>query len=169
MLCERCHRNTATTILTQTINGHASMEHLCAECAYQSGFTGLFNGFPFSQIFSGMNRAARGSTKRCPKCGASLQEIVNSGHMGCAECYRTFLSDLAPTIQSIHGKAAHVGKRPSSSVPKPTPIRPLLSEQIAQLKGDLQQAVREENFETAAKLRDQIRELSNGGDEKAEK
>lgn len=161
MLCERCHRNAATTILTQTVNGHTTTEHLCAECAYQSGFTGLFNGFPFSQILSGMNRAARTSTKRCPKCGATLQEIVNSGHLGCADCYTTFRSELMPTIQSIHGKAAHIGKKPKSSIPKPPPARPLLAERIAQLKDDLQQAVKEENFETAAKLRDQIRELSD--------
>lgn len=42
MLCERCHKNQATAVLTQTLNGRTTTEHLCAECAYKNGFTGLF-------------------------------------------------------------------------------------------------------------------------------
>lgn len=152
MLCERCHNNPATAILTQTVNGRTITEHLCAECAYLNGFTGLFNGFPFSEVLQSMSRASGG--KRCEGCGASLDEIVESGRIGCAECYKTFRAELAPTIQNIHGKAIHVGKRPHR-------LRREIPEKVRleQLKSDMQTAVSNENFEMAAKLRDEIRKL----------
>lgn len=157
MLCERCHKNQATAVLTQTVNGRTTTEHLCAECAYKNGFTGLFNGFPFSQMLAGMARGS-GSGKYCPKCGSSLDEIIESGRIGCAECYQTFRAELAPTIQNIHGKAAHVGKRPQAfkrEIPEKT--------RLEQLRDDLQAAIQEEKFEDAAALRDQIRQLSKEG------
>lgn len=158
MLCERCHKNPATAVLTQTVNGRTTTEHLCAECAYMNGFTSLFNGFPFSQMMSNLERAGVGG-KRCEKCGSSLEEIVESGRIGCAECYQTFRAELMPTIQNIHGKAAHVGKRPQAfkkEIPEKT--------RMEQLRDELQTAIRQEKFEDAAALRDQIRELSENED-----
>ena len=155
MLCERCHKNQATAVLTQTLNGRTTTEHLCAECAYKNGFTGLFNGFPFSQMISGLARSGSSSGKDCPKCGSSLEEIIDSGRIGCAECYRTFRAELAPTIQNIHGKAAHVGKHPKAfkrEIPEKA--------RLEHLRDDLQTAIQEEKFEDAAALRDQIRLLS---------
>ena len=157
MLCERCRSNPATAILTQTINGRTVTEHLCAECAYLSGFTSLFNGFPFGEK---MNAARMGSAaqKRCPACGVSLEEIVDSGKIGCAECYRTFRQELMPTIQNIHGKAIHAGKHPKAHLKE-------IPERIEQLKNEMQEAVSQENFETAAKIRDEIRRLSDASKE----
>ena len=155
MLCERCHKNQATAVLTQTVNGRTTTEHLCAECAYMNGITGLFNGFPFSQMMSNLEKVNGTSGKRCPKCGASLDEIIETGRIGCSECYRVFRAELMPTIQNIHGKATHVGKRPQAfkkEIPEKT--------RMEQLRDDLQTAIQQENFENAAKLRDQIRDLS---------
>ena len=33
MLCENCKKNEANTTLTKNINGHVTIQHLCAECA----------------------------------------------------------------------------------------------------------------------------------------
>lgn len=152
MLCERCHKNQATAVLTQNVNGRTVTEHLCAECAYLNGFTGLFNGFPFGEVLQSMSRSS--GAKRCEECGTSLDEIAESGRIGCAACYKTFRAELMPTIQNIHGKASHVGKRPNRThrgLPEKV--------QIEQLKSDMQQAVANENFEIAARLRDEIRRL----------
>jgi len=124
-----------------------------------NGFTSLFNGFPFSQVMSGLERTGAGG-RRCPKCGSTLEEIVESGRIGCAECYQTFRNELMPTIENIHGKASHVGKRPRAHK-RELPEKTLLQ----QLQEQLQKAVREEKFEDAAALRDKIRELSGGEDE----
>lgn len=163
MLCERCHNNPATAVLTQTVNGKTVTEHLCAECAYLSGFTSLFNGFPFSDLLSSLARSRGTGGKRCPQCGVSLSEIVDSGHIGCAECYHTFRTELLPTIQNIHGKAVHTGKRPKSRRREA-----VQAAQLEKLKSDMQLAVSQENFEAAARLRDEIRRLSSGNPTKGE-
>ncbi len=156
MLCERCSRNQATTMLTQRVGGRTVTEHLCAECAYKGGFSSLFNGFPFDQMVANLARTHRASGKRCPSCGSSLEEIVESGRIGCSECYTVFRRELMPTIENIHGKAAHIGKRPLHRKEEP-PKRLLL----AQLRDDLQKAVQEENYEKAAQLRDEIRGMAD--------
>ena len=107
-------------------------------------------------MMSNLERAGMGG-KRCEKCGSSLEEIIESGRIGCAECYQTFCGELMPTIQNIHGKATHVGKRPQAfkrEIPEKT--------RVEQLRDELQMAIKEEKFEDAAALRDQIRELSDG-------
>lgn len=164
MLCQRCNRNRATTILTQTVNGRTQTEHLCSECAYQNGLTSLFSGLTFHPIFQGLSSAVREPKKRCPQCGITLDEIVESGRIGCSECYHYFRTELMPTIQNIHGKATHVGKRPAS-VSQTVPMKP----RIAQLRDDLQEAVQKEKYEEAAKLRDKIKELSQSEQAEAPK
>lgn len=154
MLCERCHTNPATAILTQTVDGHTVAEHLCAECAYLNGFTGLFNGFPFSHMLKNLARANGTSGRRCKNCQTTLDEIVETGRIGCDECYRTFRQELAPTIQNIHGKAIHMGKRPRK-LQKELPERTRLET----LKEEMRSAVASENFEAAAKLRDEIKRM----------
>ena len=52
---------------------------------------------------------------RCPTCGASFEEITQSGKIGCADCYQTFRSQLMPVIQRIHGTTRHKGKVPGGS------------------------------------------------------
>lgn len=158
MLCERCHNNAATAILTQTIGGRTVTEHLCAECAYLNGFTNLFNGFPFSRMMQNLAHSNASGGLRCPSCGSSLEEIVESGRIGCSECYTAFRRELAPTIQNIHGKAVHMGKRPRKIHKEITD-----GTQLKLLRDQLQTAVAEEDFEAAAKLRDEIRALSQNG------
>lgn len=81
---------------------------------------------------------------------------MESGRIGCSECYTVFRRELMPTIENIHGKAAHIGKRPLHRKEEP-PKRLLL----AQLRDDLQKAVQEENYEKAAQLRDEIRGMAD--------
>ena len=40
-------------------------------------------------------------TLRCPVCGASLSDISDTGKVGCADCYKTFLNQLMPSIQRM--------------------------------------------------------------------
>ena len=85
-------------------------------------------------------------------------EFMDSGKLGCDECYRTFYRELAPSIEKIHGKAAHSGKVPRSAGAVLQNRR-----KAEQLKAELAQAIREENFEKAAGLRDQIKALESEG------
>lgn len=94
----------------------------------------------------------------CPVCGASFDDIVRNGRVGCAECYHTFSEQLAPMIQRIHGEAVHCGKTPGANLPQPRQ-----SSQLVVKRRALQEAISTQNFEYAAALRDQIKALEEGG------
>lgn len=162
MLCQRCKKNKANTVFTQTINGKTVTEHICSDCAGKvmnataAEFGSWFDEFPFAGFMS-MPRAI--SNKRCESCGMSFDEIMEAGRLGCAECYSVFASELAPTIQNIHGKSNHIGKRPRKF--KKALTEPKKDdERIAELKEKLKQAIDEQNFEKAAEYRDEINRLS---------
>ena len=83
--------------------------HLCAECAKNLGYSDMLSGFglDLSEFLGGflgdmMPALTRGNSERCPKCGTSFSDIVRSGRVGCAECYRTFYDELLPSIQAAN-------------------------------------------------------------------
>ena len=80
--------------------------------------------------------------------------------MGCGQCYSAFEDSLVPLIKRIHGSAGHFGKAPLK-VSKPTKVtvKKKKVDRLEELKSRLQQAIKLEEFEEAARLRDKIREL----------
>ena len=170
MKCERCGQREATSVFTQTVNGTSKTVHLCSQCAQEQMMSGWFHDFGLGN-FMGLshNSYAPHAEKRCPNCGTSLEEIRQTGLVGCAKCYETFAPELSGTIERIHGASAHVGKIPSTSR---TAVQ--LEGRISELKTRMAKAVADQNFEQAAALRDQIRDLEaqnnqdQQGKEKAE-
>lgn len=159
MLCQNCNKNEATTHVKQTINGETREAYLCPECARQAMGQDFFSGnswdFPdlFHSLFSfPVTHAAQGG--RCPVCGSSFEDIVHSGLAGCAQCYETFYDRILPSVERVHGRAAHVGHIPERAKREPTK-----EQKIAALEEKLNSAVREQEFEQAAKLRDEIKAL----------
>lgn len=98
----------------------------------------------------------------CPVCGASFDDIVRNGRVGCAECYHTFSERLTPLVQRLHGEAVHCGKAPGANLPQPRQNTQLVVKRRA-----LREAIDTQNFEYAAALRDQIKALEEGGDHHA--
>ena len=94
---------------------------------------------------------------RCPFCNKSFEEIAKDGKMGCAECYTAFYDKLLPSLQRIHGKGTHMGKRPNSNNDS--------RNKLEMLKEQLENAVREQNFEAAVKIRDEINSILMAGGE----
>ena len=91
---------------------------------------------------------------------------------GCSNCYAAFGSYLIPLLRRIHGSAIHTGKLPAGKFPsgvvkteplKKVQIKTRAKSTLSDLKDELQEAIRLENFEQAAKLRDKIRELEKKG------
>ena len=74
--------------------------------------------------------------------------------MGCADCYQTFEELLTPYIRKLQGTTAHVGAAPSPQTPE-QPVK----NQTAVLRSKLEDAIKQENYEEAAQLRDEIRRL----------
>ncbi|MBQ7580388.1 MAG: UvrB/UvrC motif-containing protein [Clostridia bacterium] len=166
MLCQKCGKHEATTHIKQVINGEFEEIYLCSDCARKSGYTDSFSGFGFDlssffpSFFSQPKAAIEsGSSERCPKCGTSFREIVKSGKIGCAECYEKFYDLLIPSIRRIHGKTRHSGK--AISPVAGGSVQTSVEEKISRLKEKLQQSVEKQEFEEAAKLRDEIKSLES--------
>ena len=92
-------------------------------------------------------------------------EISQSGKIGCAECYKTFRSQLVPMIQRIHGTTQHKGKVPGGSALRLTggqsAMMPVQESPLEEKKRLLKQAVEQQDYETAAVLRDEIKEMES--------
>ena len=184
MLCEKCGKREANVYIKNVINGEVTEQHLCSECAsaqgvfkqnlnpfqemndffsdFGSGFQSAFQGFFPELITPSAGKRAIGAGKTCPLCGATVQDIARTGRAGCANCYSVFDSILEPAIRRIHGDASHTGSVPGSAGAEVSRKR-----RLQDLKHELKTAIKNEAFEDAARLRDEIRDLENGGNEHA--
>jgi len=134
MLCQKCGKNQANVFYKQMINGEYKEMSLCAECA---------NELESPLNIFGNNKLNTNAQKVCDLCGSTLRDIARSGKAGCSKCYDTFRNELNNTIAHIHGKMNHVGRVPKGN-------------KLYMLKAQLKNAVEKQEFETAAKLRDEI-------------
>ncbi len=165
MLCENCKKNTATTYIKQTINGQTGEIFLCSACAKKLGmsdYTDMNIGFGpndlLNQFFgfpsSGSLLTMKEQTVVCPFCSMTETEFYNTGKAGCEKCYSTFKDRFKAIVNKYHGNKKHVGKRPitaKAAEPKET---------VISLKKQLGEAIKKEDFEQAAVLRDKIKKLS---------
>lgn len=164
MICSNCGKNNATTTVKQTINGQTSIMYLCSDCASKLHTGWISNPFfntssLFSGLFNQQEFTKRQQEACCPHCGATLRQILSTGHLGCSGCVQAFKQDLLPIIRKIHGNAAHTGK-----VPQSAPVELKNKRQIEMLEQKLSSAVQSQQFEEAATLRDQIKQLKGEAD-----
>ncbi len=154
MLCENCKVNNATTHIKKTVNGVTNEYFLCPECAAKLGFNN-FNFFKLDNFWNDfLGEPVIKSLKRCETCNSSFEDIVNNGKMGCADCYSIFKDEILPTIKKIHGKTIHTGATPSYTIEEEKE-----DNKIEALENKLQEAIKNEEFEKAAEIRDELKEL----------
>ena len=91
-------------------------------------------------------------------CGLTAADFKKTGRLGCGACWATFERGLTTLLKDIHRGTAHVGKVPVRSLK----VRETAA-QLHDLEQELNQAVKEERFEDAAVLRNQIRQLTASG------
>lgn len=90
-------------------------------------------------------------SSQCPVCGISFEEFRQIGRLGCPHDYEHFREELKPLLESIHGGLRHVGK-----VPRSLPADARRQTELIKLRQEIQQAIAVEDYERAARLRDQI-------------
>lgn len=171
MICQSCGKKQATTHIKTVVNGKLTQFHLCEDCAKEKGYHSLFGGwnFGFGDLLSGLLGATgqEENVLRCEKCGSTFEEIAKTGKVGCADCYKTFRCQLLPAVQRIHGATRHKGKTPGSSalrvMEQNNQIMAVQETPLEEKKRLLQKAIEEQEFERAAVLRDEIKELENHG------
>ena len=157
MLCDECLKNPASVHLTTFVNGQVKTVHLCRQCAAKKKKTPSAAAFSFNDLMSAFYDEAAAEQSVCEQCGTSLTRFKKTGRLGCANCYKVFESSLLPVLRGIHMNAKHTGKRPGESISvetdAPTPSK---QDEKERLKVKMREAVSVEDFEEAARLRDQI-------------
>jgi protein arginine kinase activator len=160
MNCDVCKQNQATVFLTQIVDGKMQKVNLCDSCSKEKGVTDP-TGFALADLLLGLGAAQEiekgGGVTKCPVCGFSQADFKKTGRLGCAVCYDTFGEGLAGLLKGMHKGVAHVGKVPSRLAKSMK-----REQQLKELQRDLRKAVTEENYESAAELRDRIRNLQVG-------
>jgi protein arginine kinase activator len=160
MKCCVCNEREAKVHLTQITGDKMQRVDLCEECAKQKGVNDPA-GFSLADLLLGLGasqeieQAAGGTELKCPKCGFTQADFKKSGRLGCADCYTTFAEGLASLLKSMHKGTKHLGK-----VPQALQQSRDQSEKLKGLRKKLDKAVAEEDFEQAARLRDEIKQAS---------
>ena len=160
MLCELCKQAQATVHLTEIVNDQMTELHLCEACANQKGAQ-TESHFGLADLLSGLADFSKAqepeevTAKACPNCGMTYDDFRKVGRLGCSECYATFKRSLGSLLKRIHGSPIHLGKSP---VRLAKPAKMMKSE-LAELRRKLERAIAGEEFEEAARLRDQIRRI----------
>ena len=159
-MCCICKEKPATVHYTQIAGDKTQKVDLCESCAKSKGATDP-TGFAFADLLLGLGasqeveQAVGGSDVKCPQCGFAHADFKKSGRLGCPECYQTFAEGLEGLLKTMHKGTRHVGK-----VPAALRQNREASDHLKLLQKKLAKAIADENFEQAAVLRDELKQLS---------
>lgn len=163
MKCQKCSKQ-ATFHITDIERGKPREFHYCDEHARQhlqpsaeddSG--SLAVGKLAKELIGGgpaVREPSPADKQACPVCNITFLEFRNSGRLGCPYDYEVFRDELMPLLENIHDETRHAGK-----VPHRAPRNSQQQTTKIQLRNDLKRAIAAEDYETAARLRDQLRVL----------
>jgi protein arginine kinase activator len=160
MLCDVCKQNEAKVFFTQIVDGKMQKVNLCEACSKAKGVTDP-TGFALADLLLGLGAAQEiesggPAAVHCPVCGFSQTDLKKTGRLGCSSCYDTFADGLSSVLKAMHKGTRHTGK-----IPVRLHRTMILGDRMRSLKEDLEKAVESENYESAAKLRDEIRKLES--------
>lgn len=169
MLCENCQKKPAQVFIKAIQGEEAEEFKLCYKCAKEVGLLGdpsskdfpsailLVVGLitPLPEITPKIHEEVL--LKRCPNCGLSFTTFMETNKFGCGECYTIFDPYLDELFMKFHGATRHIEGDPQALKMEDS----RLLSQLANLHEKLNEAVKGENYEEAARLRDKILSLKN--------
>jgi protein arginine kinase activator len=158
MTCQRCSES-ASVHLTEKVNGEAHELHLCVKCARKAGIVlpekppalgldAVVHGLIMSHVSEIVGELA---DLACPDCGIRFMEFRAEGRLGCPADYEVFEKGLLSMLSNDHGATRHVGKKPQRESQGADRGR-------LRLRAALRDAIAIEDYEHAARLRDQLRQ-----------
>jgi protein arginine kinase activator len=160
MKCDICGTAEAIIHIRQVTENIESEFHLCESCALLRGINTQENRveLSISNLLTGLvdfkDRAdAEQQNVVCPKCKQTLQNFKKQQKLGCNECFNVFSHEIKSVLKRVSGEGRHRGKYPRKYLAYQTYL-----EEIKELKTKLEEAIKIENYEEAANLRDQIKE-----------
>lgn len=163
MKCQKCSKP-ATYHITDIERGKPREFHYCDEHAREhlDPAREATESVAMGKLAEGLIKGGSGTgrepalldKKSCPLCQITFLEFRNSGRLGCPHDYEVFHDELMPLLENIHDETRHSGK-----VPRRAPRGSQRQTTMIQLRNDLKRAVAAEDYETAARIRDQIRQI----------
>ncbi len=182
MLCENCKKREANVKYSENINGVKKEMNLCEECSKKLGITdrmdfrmpsldipsffgSFLEDFSTPEFMPFLNEVKQ---LTCDSCGSTFDDIVNTGKYGCANCYDVFEDRMDPILKKLQGANRHNGRLGKISDNKvhfekedeKANKTDLEKDKLEKLQEDLKQAIKEERYEDAAKIRDEIKKMS---------
>jgi protein arginine kinase activator len=151
-----CKQNVAKVHLTQIVGDKMQKVDLCEACAKEKGVNDPA-GFSLADLLLGLGasqeiaQGSEGEELKCPRCGFTQADFKKNGRLGCSECYNTFSEGLESLLKTMHKGTHHTGK-----VPVVLRRKVDISERLTTLDKKLKEAVQQEDYETAARLRDEM-------------
>jgi protein arginine kinase activator len=153
--CGNCTKP-ATIHLTQIIDNKIHKVDLCEDCPFKEGVTDP-EGFSLADfLMKPPSTLVSDQSLKCEACGFTPADFKKTGRFGCPQCYDTFKDILDPMLANMHKDTVHRGKVPEKALARLSRKR-----RLDQLEADLSEAVKEENYEEAARLRDIISQTKN--------
>ena len=152
--CDLCTKP-ATVHLTQIVNNKVHKVDLCESCAQAKGVTDP-SGFSLADLLlkASLNTEAPTSGVRCEQCGFTQADFKKHGRFGCAACYDTFKGVVEPMLDNMHKGTTHTGKVPQRALDRKS-----LHDRLVKLELDLNNAIKAERYEDAARTRDEISQV----------
>lgn len=169
MLCDNCGKHEASIKLTQIINGKKTEMMICEECGQKMGIADIgfempidisdfLGDFEFeNEKFMPFNVCQQQT--RCKKCDMTYDEFLESGKFGCEECYKTFGNKIDTVLKRIQGTDSYIGRKANhNETNKIQEVK--TNNKLDELQNKLKQAIKEERYEDAAKIRDEIKNMN---------
>lgn len=161
--CDLCGGESAEVRYTEVDEGRVTKRTICRSCAHARGLldeppqaVAVLQKLLHAAIApaAAPEPAAAEPERACTGCGWSLAAFRRTGRLGCPECWTVFESQLLPVLRQVQPELQHVGKAPHTQA-----LQAELRQRAGDLRGELERAVRSEDYERAARLRDEIRVL----------
>lgn len=153
--CSLCQNNEVSIVITTIDKDGKVLElSLCQVCADKKGVGKLNKTIVAPQEILAELRDKIPSEDHhivCSDCGLSYANFRKHGRLGCEHCYDAFGTKLEAIIKQIHGTTTHTGKAITNGKKK-------ITERfiIKNLRTIMKNAIKNEDYERAAAVRDKI-------------
>jgi protein arginine kinase activator len=172
--CTVCKKALATIHILELEDGEVvQQKNLCGSCAENSGevqpktTTMKITTQALEDLIGSLKGEGAGGPEvgpSCPGCSMTMAEFRTRGRLGCPRCYETFHKSLLPLLERVHDATSHRGRFPTQ-----TPGQQSQPNTMQRLRNRLDEAVKAEDYERAANLRDEIQRLEQQGAKKGGK
>lgn len=173
MICEKCKKNKATVKIVKIVGDQKIEESLCVNCAFGVGSSdqnSVKKSFDINKLMGSLLNnveinvdgifhskiVEEDNEKKCDLCGTTYDEIKNFGLIGCGKCYKVFKQEIEEKIRNYQGMSQMRKRKKYNFISED-------EKNIDDLEYELKEAIKYEEYEKAAAIRDCIKKLKERG------